>query len=150
MARSSVAGLRASERKAAQAGYGRPEQAVVLDILGVLVEADLDRRHEREATPHLVVDSDAATHREQRVLRRAVALQQPAPQHGADLGTKPGTIASTSWSAPPRSTARGQTPGAPIAWEIRNSTRSMGSLGRITTEMSPTATAPMFWSGVTS
>ena len=61
--------------------YRGLEQPVLLDVLGVLVEGDLDGQRDVEAPPDLVAEADAAPHGVERVLLPPVALEQ-APLDG--------------------------------------------------------------------
>ena len=54
------------------------EQPVLFDILGELVEADLDGQWDAETPPDLVAEADASPHRGERVLLPPVALKQAA------------------------------------------------------------------------
>ena len=61
--------------------YRGLQQPVLLDVLGELVEGDLDGQRDAEAPCNLVPEPDAAPHGGQRVLLPPVALEQ-APLDG--------------------------------------------------------------------
>ena len=54
------------------------DQPVLLDVLGELVESDLDRQRDAEAPADLIAETDAAPHGVECVLLPAVALKQAA------------------------------------------------------------------------
>ena len=54
------------------------EQPVLLDVLGELVEGDLNGQRDAEAPPYLFVEPDASPHGVERVLLPPVAVEQPA------------------------------------------------------------------------